>query len=129
MRNRLSGGRFENDWSTEYLCARVELGQNGGIPQGSARGRRGLPLEDLFEVMENTALLEGSREEFLEALDALKGLAASGEIQVDPGELEALDEELRWGGLTPHHHSDAYQEEYHPAYEIVGGEFIEGLIE
>jgi hypothetical protein len=67
MRNRLSGGRLENDWSTEELCARVELGQNGGEPQGSARGRRGLPLEDLFEAMENTALLEGSREEFLEA--------------------------------------------------------------
>lgn len=91
--------------------------------------RRGLPLEDLFEAMENTALLEGSREEFLEAWDALKGLAASGEIQVDPGELEALDEELRWGGPTPHHHSDAYREEYHPAYRIVGGEFLEGLIE
>jgi hypothetical protein len=67
------------------LRARVELGQNGGEPQGSARDRRGLPLEDLFEAIENTALLEGSREEFLEAWDALKGLAASGEIQVDPG--------------------------------------------
>ena len=85
------------------MRARVELGQNGGEPQGSVRDRRGLPLEDLFEAMENTALLEGSREEFLEARDALKGQAAFGAPRA--------------------------REEYHPAYRIVGGEFIEGLIE
>jgi hypothetical protein len=91
--------------------------------------RRGLPLEDLFEAMEKTALREGSREDFLGAWDEFKGLAASGEVRVDPGELEALDDELQMKGPTPHHHSDAYREEYHPAYRIVRREFLEGLIE
>ena len=90
--------------------------------------KRGLPLEDLFEAMEKTALREGSKKEFVEAWDAFKGLAASGEVQVDPGELETLDEELQREGPTPHHHSDAYRDEYHPAYRIVGREFLEGLI-
>jgi hypothetical protein len=91
--------------------------------------RRGLPLEGLFDAMEKTALREGSREEFMEAWDVFKGLAASGEVRVDPGELEALDEELQREGPSPHHHSDAYREEYHPAYRIVGREFLVGLIE
>lgn len=90
--------------------------------------RRGLPLEDLFEAMKKTAPQEGSNELFLEAWEVFKGLAASGELQVDPGELEALDEELQREGPTPHHHSDAYREECHPAYRIVEREFLEGLI-
>jgi hypothetical protein len=91
--------------------------------------RRGLSLEDLFEAMEKTALREGSREEFLEAWDVFKGLASSGEVRVDSWELEALDEELQREGPTPHHHSDAYREEYHPAYRIVGKKFLVGLID
>ncbi|MCW3979188.1 MAG: hypothetical protein NWF12_05520 [Candidatus Bathyarchaeota archaeon] len=91
--------------------------------------RRGLPLEDLFEAMKKTAPQEGPNESFLEAWGVYKGLAASCEVQVNTGELEALDEELQREGPSPHHHSDAYREEYHPAYRIVRREFLEGLIE
>jgi hypothetical protein len=90
--------------------------------------RLGLPLEDLLKAMEKTALREGSREEFLQGWGVFNGLAASGEVHVDPGELEALDEVLRREGPTPHHHSDAYREEYHPAYRVIGRELLDGLI-
>jgi len=91
--------------------------------------RRGLPLEGLFEAMKETALRGGSNEQFLEVWKMLKGLAASGDIQIDSGELETLDEELRTGGPSPHHHSEAYSEEYHPAYRIVRKEFLKGLVD
>ena len=91
--------------------------------------RRGLPLEGLFEAMKETALRGGSNEQFLEAWEVLKGLAASGDIQIDSGELETLDEELRTGGPSPHHHSETYREEYHPAYRIVRKEFLKGLVD
>ena len=91
--------------------------------------RQNLPLEGLFDAMKKTALREGSKEEFVEAWEVFKGLAVSGEVRVDPGELEALDEELQREGPIPHHHSDAYREEYRPAYRIVGREFLQGLIE
>ncbi len=108
-----------------------EVSADGSIVRVNLRPylRRGLPLEGLFEAMKKTALREGSSEEFLEVWDVFKGLATSGEVQVDLGELEALDEELQREGPSPHHHSDAYREEYHPAYRIVEREFLEGLIE
>jgi hypothetical protein len=91
--------------------------------------RQNLPLEGLFDAMKKTALREGSREEFMEAWDVFKGLVASGELLVDSREMEALDGELQREGPNPHHHSDAYREEYHPAYRIVGRDFLVGLIE
>ena len=108
-----------------------EVSADGKIVRVNLRPylRRGLPLEGLLDAMEKTALREGSREEFLEAWDVFKGLAASGEVRVDSGELEALDGELQREGPSPHHHSNAYREEYHPAYRIVRREFLEGMIE
>lgn len=117
--NEHTGEPFAEDVSADGSMVRVNL---------RPYLRRGLSLEDLFEAMEKTALREGSREEFLEAWGVFKGLAASGEVQVDLGELEALDEDLRREGPTPHHHSDAYREEYHPAYRVVGREFLEDPI-
>ena len=91
--------------------------------------RRGLPLEDLFEAMKKTAPQEGPNELFLEAWGVFKDLAASGEVQVDSGELERLEEELLRDGPSTHHHSEAYREGYHPAYRVVRRELLVGLID
>lgn len=90
--------------------------------------RLGLPLEGLFRAMEETALIEGSADEFMEAWRALRGLVDSGVIDVNPGELEELDEELDREGCKPHHHSEAYRQAYSPAYRVVRREYLAELI-
>jgi len=90
--------------------------------------RLGQPLERLFRAMEETALIEGSADEFMEAWGVLRGLVDSGVIDVDPGELEELDEELDREGCKPHHHSEAYRQTYSPAYRVVRREYLAELI-
>ena len=90
--------------------------------------RRGLPLEGLFEAMKETSRLDGSKEEFMDAWDVLKALVASGRLEVDIGEFKWLDEELQREGCRPHHHSEAYRNEYRPAYRVVTRESLSGVL-
>lgn len=89
--------------------------------------RRGLPLDGLFSAME-ASRVEGSSEEFMDAWVVFKALVASGRMKVDVSELEALDDELRREGCRPHHHSEAYQAAYHPAYRVVTRESLAGIL-
>ena len=86
--------------------------------------RGGGSLEELFEAMKETALVEGSLEKFMEAWSVFLGLVDEGLIDVDSGELSALVEELRSEGVSPHHHSGAYREAYSPAYRVVRRETL-----
>lgn len=81
--------------------------------------RQGLPLGGLFTAMKETSRVEGSSEEFKEVWVVFKDLVASERLKVNSGEFEALDDELRREGCRPHHHSEAYQAAYHPAYRVV----------
>lgn len=90
--------------------------------------RQGLPLGGLFAAMEEASRVEGSSEEFMEAWAVFKALAASGRLKVDMGEFEALNDELRREGCRPHHHSEAYQAAYHPAYRVVTRESLAGVL-
>jgi hypothetical protein len=81
----------------------------------------GRPLQVLFEAMKTTALVEGSPGEFMEAWDVFVGLVEEGQIDVDPGELAAIVDELRVEGISTHHHSAEYREAYSPAYRVIRG--------
>ena len=83
--------------------------------------REGRSLEVLFEAMKTTALVEGSPGEFMEAWEVFVGLVEEGQIDVDPGELAALVDELRVEGVSTHHHSAEYREAYSPAYRVIRG--------
>ena len=83
--------------------------------------REGRSLEVLFEAMKTTALVEGSPGEFMEAWDVFVGLVEEGLIEVDPGELTTLVDELRVEGVSTHHHSIEYREAYSPAYRVIRG--------
>ena len=128
LRREAEGLELE-DLPGEFLLE--EVSADGSMVRVNLRPylRLGLPLEGLFEAMNETALQEGSNEEFLEAWDVFKRLVASGDIQIDSGELKTLDQELQREGPSPHHHSEAYREEYHPAYRIVRKEFLKGLVD
>ena len=83
--------------------------------------REGRSLEVLFEAMKTTALVEGSPGEFMEAWDVFVGLVEEGLIEVDPGVLTTLVDELRVEGVSTHHHSIEYREAYSPAYRVIRG--------
>ena len=89
--------------------------------------RRGLPLDGLFTAME-ASRVEVSSEEFKKAWAVFKALVASERMKVDAGEFDALDDELRREGCCPHHHSEAYQAAYHPAYRVVTRESLAGKL-
>jgi len=90
--------------------------------------RRSLPLDRLFAAMEEASRVEGSSEEFIEAWAVFKGLVLSGRLDMDEEGLESLDEELRREGCHPHHHSETYQDTYHPAYRVVTRESLAGIL-
>ena len=85
---------------------------------------QGLPLESLFKAMAESSRIKGDPEKFRAAWDALKGLAGSGEVEVDAAELGVLDEELEGEGSRPHHHSEEYRAAYNPAYRVVTRESL-----
>jgi hypothetical protein len=81
--------------------------------------REGGSLTALFDSMRETALVEGSTEEFMEVWRVFLALVEEGRIETDPTDLEDIGVELREKGVIPHHHSDAYREAYSPAYRVV----------
>jgi hypothetical protein len=87
--------------------------------------RGGGSIEELFEAMKATAPVEGSPEMFMDAWRVFLGLVDEGLIEVDPGELSLLVEELRLEGVSPHHHSGEYRGAYSPAYRVVRREALE----
>jgi len=86
--------------------------------------RGGGSIEELFEAMKATAPVEDSPEMFMDAWRVFLGLVDEGLIEVDPGELSLLVEELRLEGVSPHHHSGEYREAYSPAYRVVRRETL-----
>ena len=81
--------------------------------------REGGSLTALFDSMRETALVEGSTEEFMEFWRVFLALVEEGRIEGDPTDLEDMAVELREKGVIPHHHSDAYREAYYPSYRVV----------
>ncbi len=91
--------------------------------------RRGLPLEDLFMAMRETAQIEGSSEDFMAAWRILKEMVNIGELSIAPDELNTLDRELKEEGIVPHHHSEDYRRAYEPAYRVVRRSAFEKNVE
>ena len=81
--------------------------------------RRKLPLEDLFMTMTETALIEGSSKDFMDAWGILKEMVDKEKIGISLKELETLDSALKEKGVIPHHHSVEYRRAYEPAYRVV----------
>ena len=81
--------------------------------------REGGSLTALFDSMRETALVEGSTEEFMEVWRVFLALVEEGRVEADPTDLEEICIELREKGAIPHHHSQAYREAYSPAYRVV----------
>lgn len=86
--------------------------------------RKGRSLEDLFEAMKATALVEGAPETFMEAWDVFVELVEEGLIEVDHVELADHVDELRGEGVSTHHHSAEYREAYSPAYRVIRDETL-----
>jgi hypothetical protein len=89
--------------------------------------RQSLFLDRLYEAMEETAKEQGAPEKFLHAWSVLHGLAISGKLEVDRGELESLHHELHEKGPRSHHHSEPYRVAYYPAYRVVKREALERI--
>ena len=87
--------------------------------------RQGLPLDELFGAMQETAKVRGDPREFLEAWAVFRDLARSGALTVDQDELESLERELEEEGISPHHHSEEYRIAYYPAYRVVREKALE----
>ena len=77
------------------------------------------PLEDLFDAMKMTALIEGFPEEFFECWNVFLGLVEEKSIKVEPSEFRTLIKELGDEGVKPRHHSEEYREAYSPAYRVI----------
>lgn len=91
--------------------------------------RRGLPLEELFMAMRETAQIEGSSEAFMDAWGILKEMVNIGELSIAPDEINTLDKELEEKGIVPHHHSEDYRRAYDPAYRVVRRSAFEKNVE
>ncbi len=89
--------------------------------------RKGLSLDELYGAMEETAKVRGSPEKFLQAWSVFHGLATSGSLEVDRGELDSLNVEILEQGPRPHHHSEQYRVAYYPAYRVVKRETLERI--
>jgi hypothetical protein len=87
--------------------------------------RKGLSLDELYEAMEESAKVRVSPEKFLQAWSVFRGLATSGALEVDRGELDSLNVEILEQGPRPHHHSEPYRVAYYPAYRVVKREALE----
>ena len=89
--------------------------------------RKGLSLDELYEAMEEAAKVRGFPEKFLQAWSVFHGLATSGALEVDRGELDSLNVEILEQGPRPHHHSEPYRIAYYPAYRVVKREALERI--
>lgn len=112
---------------TEPLIERVSV--DGSMIRANLRPylRRGLPLDTLYEAMEETAMERGPTEKFLLAWSVFHDLACSGAMKVNGEELDSLNRELQEVGPRPHHHSEAYRDAYYPAYRVVKKEALERI--
>ena len=81
--------------------------------------KSGLPLEGLFMAMRETAQIEGSSEDFMDAWKILKETADRGDLNITSDEIMNLDRELEEKGVILHHHSEEYRRAYEPAYRVV----------
>jgi len=89
--------------------------------------RQNLSLDRLYEAMEESSKETGIPEKFLYAWSVFHKLAVSGSIQVDLGELDSLNQELKEKGPSPHHHSESYRDAYYPAYRVVKREALDSV--
>ena len=89
--------------------------------------RQNLSLDRLYEAMEGSSKETGIPEKFLYAWSVFHKLAVSGSIQVDLGELDSLNQELKEKGPSPHHHSESYRDAYYPAYRVVKREALDSV--
>lgn len=62
------------------------------------------------------------------ALEAALELAAGGELPWSPATLSALFSDLAAQGYPARHHSDEYRRLYAPAYRVISGDLVEGLL-
>jgi hypothetical protein len=91
--------------------------------------RRRLPLEDLFMAMTETARIEGSSKDFMDAWKILKEMVDKGKLVISLNELDTLDRALKEKGVIQHHHSVDYRKAYEPAYRVVRRSVFENIVE
>lgn len=117
-----------DDHPAEPLIERVSV--DGSMVRVNLRPylRRGLPLDRLYEAMEETSEDRGYPEKFLFAWSVFHEFAGSGAMEVDGKELDSLHRDLQEEGPRPHHHSEPYRDAYYPAYRVVNRETLERII-
>ena len=82
------------------------------------------PLEELWRDMLRSARRHGGdRGRFLEKLELLGALTASGAFGFSPEELEGFLEDYLADGCLPVSHSPAYRSACRPAYRVVEGRY------
>ncbi len=116
------------DHPAEPLIERISV--DGSMVRVNLRPylRRELPLDKLYEAMEETSKDRGDPEKFLFSWSVFYELAGSGAMAVDGEELDSLHRELQEEGPRPHHHSEPYRDAYYPAYRVVKRGALERII-
>jgi len=80
---------------------------------------RGGNLETLFNVMKESAKVQGEQEVFLDYWRQFKELVNEGKLEFSLRDIQSLDKVIKRDGVRPMHHTEAYREAYYPAYRVV----------
>lgn len=116
MKAELARAREEN-YAPEYAVEAI----GGGLCRAHLDPRliteEDLPL--LSRCFARSACPRGTMEGLWEKLGELAALAWSGELPLEPGELELFLAIYESEGCPPLHHSDGYREQYRPHYRVL----------
>lgn len=89
---------------------------------------RNLPTEKLLDAFLQTALMyKGSTDTLHKHLEQAVELAQHNCLPVDPASLMDFFALMREKGFPAVHHSEAFEEAYHPAYRVVARKYLQGV--
>lgn len=107
----------EEEYAPEYAVEAI----GGGLCRAHLDPRllTGEDLPLLSRCFTHSAYPRGSEAGLWEKLGELAGLAWTGELPLDPRELELFLAIYESEGCPPLHHSDGYREQYRPHYRVL----------
>ena len=81
--------------------------------------KAGLSLEALFDIMKESAQVQGDPDVFLGYWAEFKLMNDDGSVSFPEAEIQALDKQIKDEGVKPRHHTEPYRIAYYPAYRVV----------
>ena len=89
---------------------------------------QGGDLDRLYTVVQESAMIKGEPDVFLEYWAQFKQLVADKVVSLPISEIEGLDEFIKQEGVKPRHHTEEYRAAYYPAYRVVSIKIYEKIM-